>query len=37
VLGAGGLLLALRRWRREPRLTATEDDEQLVADARSDA
>jgi cytochrome c-type biogenesis protein CcmH len=36
VLGAGGLFLALRRWRREPRLTATEADEQLVAEARSE-
>ena len=36
VFGAGGLVLALRRWRREPRLTATEADEQLVADARGD-
>jgi cytochrome c-type biogenesis protein CcmH len=36
VLGAGGLALALRRWRREPRLTATEADEALVAEARTD-
>lgn len=36
VLGAGGLFVALRRWRRQPRLTATEADEQLVADARGD-
>ncbi len=36
VLGAGGLVLALRRWRREPRLIATEADEALVAEARSD-
>jgi cytochrome c-type biogenesis protein CcmH len=34
VLGAGGLALALRRWRREPRLHATEADEQLVSRAR---
>lgn len=34
VLGAGGLILALRRWRREPRLIATDADEQLVADER---
>jgi len=36
VLGAGGLLLALRRWRKEPRLTATEADTQLVAEARNE-
>ncbi|MGZ8765083.1 MAG: cytochrome c-type biogenesis protein [Acidimicrobiia bacterium] len=36
VVGAGGLFLALRRWRREPRLTATAADEQLVAEARRD-
>ena len=36
VLGAGGLFLALRRWHRQPRLTATEDDEQLVDEARSE-
>ena len=36
VVGAGGLFVALRRWRRQPRLTATEADEQLVADARSE-
>jgi len=34
VLGAGGLALALRRWRREPRLTATAADEELVARVR---
>ena len=36
VLGAGGLVLTLRRWRREPRLIATEADEALVAEARND-
>jgi cytochrome c-type biogenesis protein CcmH len=36
VVGAGGLILALRRWRREPRLTATDADEQLVAEARNE-
>jgi len=36
VLGAGGLILALRCWRREPRLTATEADEALVAEARNE-
>jgi cytochrome c-type biogenesis protein CcmH len=34
VLGGGGLALALRRWRREPRLHATSADEALVARAR---
>ncbi|HZR12584.1 MAG TPA: cytochrome c-type biogenesis protein [Acidimicrobiia bacterium] len=34
ILGAGGLAYALWRWRREPRLAATEADEQLVAQAR---
>jgi cytochrome c-type biogenesis protein CcmH len=36
VLGAGGLLVALRRWRREPRLVASDADEELVADARNE-
>lgn len=36
VVGAGGVVLALRRWRREPRLTATQADEALVAEARND-
>ena len=35
VLGAGGLALALRRWRREPHLHATEADERLVAQERA--
>jgi cytochrome c-type biogenesis protein CcmH len=30
VLGAGGIVLALRRWSRTPRLAATGDDESLV-------
>lgn len=34
VLGGGGLALALRRWRREPRLHATSADEALVAKTR---
>ena len=34
VLGAGGLALALRRWRREPRLHATDADEALVTKVR---
>ena len=35
VLGAGGLVFALRRWQREPRLTATAADEELVARERA--
>jgi hypothetical protein len=34
VLGVGGLVLALRRWRREPRLAASSADEQLVRRTR---
>jgi cytochrome c-type biogenesis protein CcmH len=34
-LGAGGLALALRRWRRQPQLHPTEADEALVERARS--
>jgi len=34
VLGAGGLVIALRRWQREPSLTASAADEQLVAEER---
>jgi cytochrome c-type biogenesis protein CcmH len=34
VLGAGGLAFALRRWQREPRLTASAADEALVAEER---
>ena len=34
VLGAAGLVLALRRWRREPHLHATEADRELVQRAR---
>ncbi|HEY7134660.1 MAG TPA: cytochrome c-type biogenesis protein CcmH [Acidimicrobiia bacterium] len=34
VLGAGGLAIALARWRREPRLAATSADEQIVQRAR---
>ena len=37
VLGAGGLVVALRRWQRQPRLTATDADEALVARVRADA
>jgi cytochrome c-type biogenesis protein CcmH len=35
LLGAGGLVLALRRWQREPALTATPEDEALVARERA--
>ena len=35
VLGAGGLVLALRRWRREPAMHATSADEELVARAQA--
>lgn len=34
VLGAAGLLVALRRWRREPQLHATAADESLVTQTR---
>jgi cytochrome c-type biogenesis protein CcmH len=34
-LGAGGLVLALRRWHRQPSMHATDADEELVARARS--
>jgi cytochrome c-type biogenesis protein CcmH len=34
LLGAGGLALALRRWRSEPRLAASTADEQLVRRTR---
>lgn len=34
-LGAGGLVLALRRWQRQPRLTPTPEDEELVARERT--
>jgi cytochrome c-type biogenesis protein CcmH len=36
VLGAGGLVLALRRWRREPAMHATSADEDLVARAQAE-
>jgi cytochrome c-type biogenesis protein CcmH len=35
VLGAGGLVLVLRRWQREPRLVASPEDEELVARERA--
>jgi len=35
ILGAGGLAVALRRWRREPRLGATPADEELVERSRA--
>jgi cytochrome c-type biogenesis protein CcmH len=34
VLGAGGLVVAFRRWQREPRLHATDADESLVTQTR---
>lgn len=34
IAGAGGLALAMRRWRREPRMPVTAADEQLVATVR---
>ena len=34
VAGAGGIVLALRRWSREPRLAATAADEAIVDQAR---
>jgi cytochrome c-type biogenesis protein CcmH len=34
VAGAGGIVVALRRWARTPRLAATADDEGVVRDAR---
>jgi hypothetical protein len=36
VVGAGGLVLALRRWRLEPAMHATSADEELVARAQAD-
>ena len=35
VIGAGGIVLALRRWQRQPRLVATDADEALVAHERA--
>jgi cytochrome c-type biogenesis protein CcmH len=35
VIGAGGIVLALRRWRHEPAMHATSADEELVARART--
>lgn len=35
LLGAGGLVLALRRWSRQPRLVASPEDEELVRQERS--
>jgi len=37
LLGAAGLVVALRRWQRQPRLVATEADETLVAKAREES
>ncbi|MGZ6896488.1 MAG: cytochrome c-type biogenesis protein [Acidimicrobiia bacterium] len=36
ILGAGGLLLAIRRWQRQPRLAATAEDEAIVAAYRAE-
>lgn len=36
VLGAAGLGFAIRKWRREPRMVATEEDATLVERARRD-
>jgi cytochrome c-type biogenesis protein CcmH len=35
VIGAGGIVLALRRWQRQPRLVASDADEALVAKERA--
>ncbi|MGZ4688759.1 MAG: cytochrome c-type biogenesis protein [Acidimicrobiia bacterium] len=35
LLGAGGIVFALRRWSRQPRLVASEADEELVAEERA--
>ena len=35
ILGGGGLVFALRRWRREPHLHATAADEKLVEETRA--
>jgi cytochrome c-type biogenesis protein CcmH len=35
LIGAGGLVLALRRWQRQPRLHASAADEELVAEERA--
>ncbi len=35
LLGAGGLVIALRRWQRVPRLKASKEDEALVAEERA--
>jgi cytochrome c-type biogenesis protein CcmH len=37
VVALGGLWFALRRWSRQPRLAATDDDERLVERARAKA
>jgi cytochrome c-type biogenesis protein CcmH/NrfF len=35
VVAAGAIVLALRRWSRQPRLEASEEDEELVRRARA--
>jgi cytochrome c-type biogenesis protein CcmH len=37
LVGAGGIVLALRRWKRQPRLEPTAADEELVARVRGEA
>jgi cytochrome c-type biogenesis protein CcmH len=37
IAALGGLFLALRKWSRQPRLTATDDDERIVQQARATA
>ena len=37
VAALGGIALALRRWSRQPRLAASDDDERLVERARTEA
>jgi cytochrome c-type biogenesis protein CcmH len=35
LIGAGGIVLALRRWQRQPRLHASAADEEIVAEERA--
>ena len=37
ILGAVGIVVAVRRWSNTPRLTATDEDEDIVRRARADA
>jgi cytochrome c-type biogenesis protein CcmH len=36
IVGAGGIVLALRRWQRQPRMKATEADQELVERTRAE-